>query len=1212
MQPPMTLGKHKRLAEIWQKSLDPYPFLPTSSMNADLRAAEQNVLRSTIPTCRVVCKARTWEDIGEALLDALSATQQDENQTDPVAISIWFPEEGDDGANENGNAEAQPDVHRLKLEDVTADPLSKERPTDTSQADHHTVDVPVTAQAEVNADEAQRAKSEDANGKNRVHTTEGQESTRIPMRKRTSSAAGLAESPDVGRLRSKRIRARESLADAAASNDKTAMDVSKQYDAQLEDCAAADELLFQTTTGLMKELGVSTLGTIASLQKTISQSSDATVQDLKMAKGADWVDQACRDLYTALQSWDPTKQDALLGDREPAQPKAKAKSKEPTKANSSGLAKFLEYTKDGREKGRSVDHRPAREGLRTFIDSVNQGDMCLTEASIWWLMCLLSPNTEGMERMKPTDPLPSWRQSSYLRDTWSDKLRRAVQRMLACVDEDFYRMLRNDTERLIAWSQRGRASDADVSPPQALLKTMGLVQATFELGFDIYSALKSSDKADAEVQVRQRDRLDRWAAVIDDLADIYLQLRPRPTDIDDLFFRYLWASAVHAVFSEENAKEFTVQCTNELTVQCMNELKMFLQAAGSPVFELPNSVQMPEISVAAAEQRISKIFSRDYFREVFESTSARPVFVIERLEPVLDSRVGSLGDEETAGCSEVEGQSMYPPSSYVLQRPNSEAHADGSLAPRVPATAKFLGEVTSDLRVLLWNTLGEAYEEIDYPTKVLSCHLRCIEVIMEELGQASQLQSSKQARQLAILKCLQTLDEHLRKALMLAVNAASPFECIDYDHVKTSVTALGRLARLLHVTALFEDSIRVGRISQATLSPASISAAMEQLRDMQVRTWTLLFTLLKEGLTQRHASLASWSASLAQYLSAAHQVTGLRGFCGASHRLFLKFMALELFRLDVVEDSQTEILQILYDVYDMKLGMFSVGVQDHGCVSEPLDRRIATHILGYVLSLLRRLSAKDLSKPEYKNTIDKLQATIGGAKSSRPVQINLRVFNSYMKSTINPRDLYKAMRGLFELTSVRVPDENSSVARTGWYYFLGHMALARFRAQKRASPGPMDDLMTAASYLKLDLQYDMDKWETWYRLAQTNDSLLEEEVLWSADKMNGAREELNTLQRNAIHCYTMAISCAIRSSDTSLEMAEKLSCLFTDFGTRIYASSRAPFDMAAFAVDDFPRIFSGAIMYQSTPHPPLSEYHAWKFASVLFDKAISGRPDYWM
>jgi hypothetical protein len=287
---------------------------------------------------------------------------------------------------------------------------------------------------------------------------------------------------------------------------------------------------------------------------------------------------------------------------------------------------------------------------------------------------------------------------------------------------------------------------------------------------------------------------------------------------------------------------------------------------------------------------------------------------------------------------------------------------------------------------------------------------------------------------------------------------------------------------------------------------------------------------------------------------------------------------------------------------------------DHGCEKEKLDRRTAVSIVDHVIVLAKRLNMKDLLRDELKFTIESMQQAMGAAKTNAQTSHNLRNITEYLKLSINPLRMNRALKGLeFIDTLPVVHTTESALAEKGWYFLLGMMNLSRFRTQKRTAAGSTDDLKVAASFFRLELQFTADNWEAWYRMAQCFDSELDEDVLWSADKLNGDRTSLISEQRSAIHCYTMAISTAMRNADASFETAEKMSDMYHDFGYRIYASSRDPFHMEPFYMDDFERHMSGYNgMYKKSAHEELSRYKAWRFAAGLFKRALAEKPNYWM
>jgi hypothetical protein len=163
--------------------------------------------------------------------------------------------------------------------------------------------------------------------------------------------------------------------------------------------------------------------------------------------------------------------------------------------------------------------------------------------------------------------------------------------------------------------------------------------------------------------------------------------------------------------------------------------------------------------------------------------------------------------------------------------------------------------------------------------------------------------------------------------------------------------------------------------------------------------------------------------------------------------------------------------------------------------------------------------------------------------------------------------------------------------------------------------GPTEDLNYAQAFFLQDLEYSTERWETWYYLAQAYDTQLEEAVSWNADKMNSNTIELANLQRGAINCYVMAVACSMRNFSALPQEQAQIAQMYTEFGDRIYASSREPFSMEAFTTRDGERRFVNVPGLQGAqrdiPFVALQPYTAWKFASTLYKRAIKNNPNKW-
>ncbi|KAI2765960.1 hypothetical protein DTO012A8_8824 [Penicillium roqueforti] len=626
------------------------------------------------------------------------------------------------------------------------------------------------------------------------------------------------------------------------------------------------------------------------------------------------------------------------------------------------------------------------------------------------------------------------------------------------------------------------------------------------------------------------------------------------------------------------------------------DLKQILQSLGDPSVTLINNATMSELSAAVIDQEVLKLKCMDFFAKVFNSDSEDPVTLIEAIEPILEPSSIEYAEMPTES-------DMNHPTSHLAEM------------------AAFLDRGDATLRLFLWRRLQEAYQAIDYPPKVVSCYLRSIEVIMAELEAAKHGEETSQHRQVALLGWLKALDGIVAKAILLILeDSEQAFDCFDMEHLQTSISAIARLVRLLHSFILYEDSVRVGQISGRDFRGSlakSLENMKEKMRELYVRCWILQYTLFMEAIAQNKELFNDPLEDRIHFLRSVHNALGVRSMCRYSQKKFLKLLKSELFGLETKGDYEFDVCQILLDLHGIKFSAFD-GTVDHGCPPEKLDRPTAIMMIDFVLQQANKMNMKDLFKSELKTTIEKMQQAIGPAKASSQtpqLTFNRRLVNVYLKAPINPSNLLRAVQGITELSTTIVPTENAKIASKGWFFLLGHAALTKFRSQKRLSPGPTSELDDAIGFFRQDLDHGTDRWETWYRLAQTYDSKLDEDITWTADKINNNRSDLAALQRNAIHCYAMAVSTAMRTAEPTAETREAMSDLYSDFGIRLYSSSREPLSMGVFSVVDFPRHYSSEVsqqMYKGTPFKEMSAYSTWNFASNLLKRAAVDKSKRWI
>ncbi|RFU73309.1 histone transcription regulator 3 [Trichoderma arundinaceum] len=828
-----------------------------------------------------------------------------------------------------------------------------------------------------------------------------------------------------------------------------------------------------------------------------------------------------------------------------------------------GLSSFLEHAKTGsQDQAVNLPFNEAK-GLRDFAQGVEKRHEQMTSHDI------------AFEWMRAISP-------SYASFKWPDVMKTAVVQMLNTTDSSLY----------------GRVSEELRENPssEVLADLESLIPMIFELYIDIYERITNPSSAvDYATRMETKYRLQRWL----DLTSAYVRLMDRPA-ADPLCVRFLWASVMVSSLSDNPVREHILLL--------WTSLRDFLAEEEVDTITLPNNVVMPTISPAAADREISKLTTMDFFLSLFQEGMESPVHVIETLEPVLNPSSVCISVEDQDDATDSDASSTSDMEHQKNKQRISDCATQG-----MRDLWKFLRSSSTELRLFLWSRLGDAYEAIKYTTKRFSCYLRSIELIVADLENEKYAKLPDESRLLLYMRTLKSLDELLIQALTLALNDNSAFDIIDDDHLKSSCSAIAKVNSILHAAFLCEDEIKVGA-KTAPSSNSTFQSLITKLREMQVRTWCLQYTMFRAALPLQE-SIAP-EKDLADFLAAIHQVIGLRKCCKASNKIFLKVMRMELLKNKNIENWEDYLGQVVYDLYGLKLGVGVWEVQDHGCPHEKLEKRQTMQLVEKVMILANRMSMKDLLKSDLKTAIEHMQQTIGQPKSTPQMIHNLRNFTELVKKPIHPLRLYQALVGEVSVDAVSTNTPEAALAKHGWFFLLGMIALTKFKAvdlNRRQTPGATDDLRIGATFLRLQLQFSSDNWESWFRLAECFDYDLDEAVLWTADKMNKDRAELVKFQRNAIHCYTLALSHS-RYLEVEANDEDPLHDLYHKFGMRLYASSREPFAMEPFQHSDQERFFiqnMGAGTFKRILHEQMTEYKVWKFAAKLFRMAIERKPGNW-
>lgn len=1188
----------KALIKFLQRQADPYPYLPTLPENLEDADSSKNPL--PLKATRHVLKpsSATWDAVGKEILQALLDEEKHTLNIGPgasvdVQLPTTSPEPQDTTPKEMQHADESPKMEDEQVQSIEQQDIAMgdNQPSTSNAQENEPNDIPAepTEDQMISADQQpakpstepqddQAAQHPEDSIQEQPAADEPDSKSANGYRKRSSASAVNDEQAENLRAKSRRTRARESNIDPSQA-DEIAFDQSKYYEDRLEMYVYADQWLFETTDSFLSKAGAENLGDLDYMRKRMSLVGDANGP---VDSAGNFESLLSQDLGSIINNWDDKKARAF------SESDNFSNLHDIQSMSKSGLAIFLEHSKKSTRKSGINEVLSGGEKLPECLKPINEGWSRLGEVAFDWLKGLLMPEYgEYSDGVSKEENFPAT-ESTYISLQWPETLKDTVVQILQREDEYIYNRLSGQIANL-------ERQVLDLSPDASFAydlkhrSELEMIQAIFELHLDVYAQINNpNSEVDQETRLLQWDRLCRWSMLAQNSLSYFVDHSISGQSGNEIILRHLWATTFHSNMAPDVQREHILLC--------LQDLKQILDRLGNPDITLVNNAVMPELSSEAIDREVLKLKSMGFFLKIFSPESEDPVDIIETIEPLLEPSFIECQN----GVSESESDDN--------DNPASDFHEMGSFLDRGDAT----------LRLFLWRRLQEAYKTIDYPPKVISCYLRGIETIVKELCSSAYAEELIEHRQHTLLRWLKSLDSILSKLVTQALQEQDKaFDCIDMDHLRSSMSALVRLLKLLHSFTLYEDSVRVGQILAPEFRSSlakSLEGFRDRLREMEVRCWILQYILFKEVIAQNKELFDAPDADRIEYLRTVHYALGLRKMCRRSGKEFLRLMKSELHDVKINEDLDLEICQVFYDLHGYRLINHDL-ITDHGCPTERIDRATAIMMIDFVLRQAMKVNIKDFAKSDLKSTIDKMQQAIGSAKSSPPLAYNKRIFSSYLKSAINPIELYRAARGVEDLPLIPVTTESATIAQKGWYFLLGYSALTKFRSQKRLAPTGTGELDDAIGFFRQDIENRSGRWETWYRLAQTYDSKLEEDITWSAEKINNNRNELATLQRNAIHCYAMALATASRTAEPTPETRNTLSELYTDFAIRMYSSSREPLSMGPFSLSDYARHYSNEEnqqMYKGEPFREMKPYSVWNFTSYLLKRAIVDKPKNWV
>jgi len=979
-------------------------------------------------------------------------------------------------------------------------------------------------------------------------------------RKRSSEVAGM-DNIDSGRIKSRRTRTRESLADGLVTIEENAITTKKIKQNPFAETEGTDAWCFSSVDMILSRMDVlEAFGDLASKRPSrTSQNQEGEDRILPTQKSLT----SCLDLYD------------LVANRPESLPRISNVRFSGHESIQSQLVSTIEAM-DADQASLSAATSDAWDlGLQDFLDHVSAQRLNVPELCFTIIQYFFGVNSQIFNGKDGGS-----RSSNYIVQLWNNSLRSELYKLLK--EQDAY--IRNAVSSLIRRDQTSPESDMTLSVEDLVTMTQNILEFRFDMLVASalpVDALQSDEFTNIEIW---QDLVRECLAVRDE------QQLDENNRNDELVLRNVWLAAT--------VERYKASDRMDDALNHLNELRDIFLSRSSPIIQLPNNTLAPELSIEIIDRHISKLTTSRFFSKVFGESQDEPAVVIEGLEPLLD-HVYNIKHRSSLQFAEEE--------------------AVQTCSPNLQELVSFLVNSSDAVTAALWDRLRQAYESIEYAPMVVFCSFRTMEYSMSYLD--SDVHSVKPVadRCIEILETIHRVYDVLTKVHILLKSTDNTFDCLDPTRLRSAAGVTVKVLRLLHYFNFAEDEIRLEIRPvpfEKEVSKGKIyRGAVKLLKDTLVSAWTILYLLVIEYVKQEAEKFRGeeFDMQRMEMLRSVHTSVGLRGSCESADRILLHLLKKELPSLKHVIGHDFEFSQVLYDLYDLNcFANPSWELLPHGCGGDiQLDRSTCLQAVDLLLAQAVKMKVGELSKHTLKDAIERVHSVLIRKKVPEAVTKNREILKKFLASPVRPLELIQCLDGHGHTGCVPAPPQAAVVADKGWFALVGELSLVKFKSQKRVIAAPVDDLETAIDIFTQDLEYGDHKWRTWFMLGQTFDAKLEDIVTWNSEKLNNNMDELATLQKSAIHCYQMATALVARSSDPSLEKSTEVADLHSDFAIRLYASSRPPFDMHAFSLN-------GAIRYQSTKSisevpifKVMQPYTVWKLAKALLKRAIACRPDKW-
>lgn len=476
----------------------------------------------------------------------------------------------------------------------------------------------------------------------------------------------------------------------------------------------------------------------------------------------------------------------------------------------------------------------------------------------------------------------------------------------------------------------------------------------------------------------------------------------------------------------------------------------------------------------------------------------------------------------------------------------------------------FLTTSNLPMKLRLWSLLLRYYRINGNIDKYKIAFEKIIDMIFDGINDENLENVSEEQSKFKILNILGFFNYFCKQFIQFCND--TKFQCFNNNTQKESSKMMAVITSILYMLysfLMYQKAVQIdGRIS--------ISSKSSESNAILTNCISSCFFLLSAYYS--NALLDPKEESINDFLSVCHIELGLRGMCSSLNGTFLKFLQYKLSSLHF-NISANDVFQIIHCRFGFSVCLEGFETFDHKCKPKKMAVDDAIQLSKYVSTYCFKGRHPILSPPrnDIKNIIDKIIDILGDPENSNQLIIsNKQKLNDYLFNTrLDLNFIINVFNAKVDIAFEKPNFLGMEIADNGLYYLEGLLGLHLFKIRKRTIQSRASELDYVLKMLENDILCGCNRFESWLALGQTYSFLVEDDLIWTADKLNSAEKKQATsmTQKKALICYLTAIAIYLKLPSVEKEKYKAIvSTLWESFAKELYNAWMEPMNKKAFHI----------------------------------------------